>query len=67
MVEDEQEQTNNRVEFVLKHPGGPKEGEASPALNELPSGLLFLFYRHASKKWEGPNTFVSIDSKPAVL
>lgn len=56
-----------RVAFGLKHMNGPKAIETSIYLRQHPAGSPVLVYWTITKRWEGPLTFIGMDSEPAFV
>ena len=62
-----QEQARRRVDFGLRHGGGPNAKEDWNNLEQLPCGAKVAIYRTTSKSWEGPLKFISIDKETEVV
>lgn len=67
MREVEREQIKRRVNFGLKRYHVPKGGENTNELKDLTAGARVLAYPIVSKRWEGPNIFISSDRGTAVV
>lgn len=60
-------QAKARIQFGLRHTGGPKGDEASTRLRQLPAGSPVLVYRTTTRKWEGPFIFISVEDETAIV